>query len=262
MLPVSNDSASRIHSDLEIIVMTQIKPLLSAFERFAYGQSLHSAFTDMLDWMLLPFKKYNNAEDQQQALETYRNHSKVQQLVPLITMIGELSEGFADPLGELFMQAISNGHNGQFFTPEPICSMIATMQLNTVQPWQTVYDCACGSGRMLLAAAKINRHLLLYGGDIDATCCKMALLNMLFNSLQGEIAHMDSLSNEFHRGYKVSTVLHNGYYYPCYDEFTEAEQSRIWLKPLKGNTAKSTFDKPFEAVRSNQPVVGIQGSLF
>jgi hypothetical protein len=29
--------------------MTEIKPLLAAFERFAYGQSLHTAFTDMLD---------------------------------------------------------------------------------------------------------------------------------------------------------------------------------------------------------------------
>lgn len=243
--------------------MTQIKPLLSAFERFAYGQSLHSAFTNMLDWMLLPFKKYNNAEEQQQALEIYRNHPKVQQLVPLITIIGELSENFADPIGELFMQAISNGHNGQFFTPEPICDVFAKMQLaDSSTPGQTVYDCACGSGRMLLAAAKVNRNLLLYGGDIDAICCKMALVNMLLNSLQGEIAHMDSLTNEFYRGYKVSTVLLDGYHHPYYEEFTEAEQSRIWLKPLKHSNVGSMFDRPFELIRVMKSGSGIQGSLF
>jgi hypothetical protein len=38
--------------------MTDFKQLLTAFERFAYGQSLHTAFTHMLDWTLLPFKWY------------------------------------------------------------------------------------------------------------------------------------------------------------------------------------------------------------
>ncbi|GAC1315123.1 MAG: hypothetical protein NVSMB24_40450 [Mucilaginibacter sp.] len=56
----------------------------------------------------------------------------------------------------------------------------------------TVYDPACGSRRMLLAAAKSNRHAMFYGADLESTCCKMALINMLFNSLGGEIAHMNS----------------------------------------------------------------------
>ena len=58
---------------------------------------------------------------------------------------------------------------------------------------------------MLLAAAKINRHMLLFGADLDITCCKMALINMLFNSLQREIAHMNTLSNDFYRGFKTET---------------------------------------------------------
>lgn len=243
--------------------MTEIKQLLTAFERYAYGQSLHSAFTQLLDWTLLPFKKYDSAEEQQNALETYRTHTKVNQLASLITLIGNLSEGFSDPLGELFMIAISNGHNGQFFTPEPICDMMATMQISDkLQPGQTVYDCACGSGRMSLAAAKINRHALLYGADSDITCCKMTLVNMLLNSLQGEIAHMNSLSNDFYTGYKVSTILVDARYIPYYTEFNNPEESRIWLRPLKGQDAKPKFDKPFESVRASRPINGVQGSLF
>jgi hypothetical protein len=61
--------------------MKQIKDLLTAFEKFAYGQSLHTAFTELLDWTLLPFKKYDSAELQSQALETYQNHPKVAELV-------------------------------------------------------------------------------------------------------------------------------------------------------------------------------------
>lgn len=243
--------------------MTDFKQLLTAFERFSYGQSLHTAFTEILDWTLLPFKQYSTIEDQSAALEAYRTHPKVTQLVPLITLIGGLSEGFADPLGELFMLAISSGHNGQFFTPTPICEMLSAMSIGeTLEDNKTVCDPACGSGRMLLAAAKLNRHALLYGADLDITCCKMALLNMLLNSLQGEIAHMNTLSNEFYTGYKVSTALVDGFHMPYYVEFTEPELSNIWLRPNQSVKPKPAFTTPFEPVRASQPINGVQGNLF
>jgi len=243
--------------------MTDFKQLLTAFERFAYGQSLHTAFVELLDWTLLPFRKWDDAESQNTALEKYRSHPKVQQLITLVTLIGDLSEDFNDPLGELYMQAISNGFQGQYFSPTSVCDMMAVISVGAdSKPGQTVCDCACGSGRMLLAAAKINRHLHLYGADLDITCCKMALLNMLFNSLTGEIAHMNSLSNDFYTGYKVSTVLVDGFHYPYYIEFNGPEQSRIWLHDLKGNEVKSKLGKSLIRESSMQKFNGIQGSLF
>ena len=139
--------------------MTEIKQLLAAFERFAYGQSLHTAFTELLDWTLLPFKKFGSAEDQLTAFERFRSHPKVDQLTKLITLIGDLSDDFADPIGELYMLAISNGHNGQYFTPTPVCEMMSAITIGEVlEDGKTICDPTCGSGRMLLAAAKLNRH--------------------------------------------------------------------------------------------------------
>ena len=74
--------------------MTDIKQLLKEFEHFAHGQSLHNAFTDLLDWSLLLFRMYSTVEEQNNALNTYRTHPKVTQLVSLITLIGNGSEGF------------------------------------------------------------------------------------------------------------------------------------------------------------------------
>jgi len=211
--------------------MTDIKQLLKEFEQFAYGQSLSSAFTDLLDWTLLPFKMRDNVEDQKQALERYQSHPKATQLVTLLTLIGDGSEEFCDPLGELYQQAISSGHNGQFWTPEHMCDMMTAITIGErLDDKQTVCDPACGSGRMLLSAAKINRRARFYAADLDITCCKMTLVNMLLNSLQGEVAHMNRLSNDFYKGYKVSTItLVNGYHMPYYIEFTEPELSYIWL---------------------------------
>jgi hypothetical protein len=120
-----SSSSVREFPRIKLTAMTDIKQLLTAFERYAYGQSLSTAFTQLLDWTLLPFKKYDSAAEQQQAIETYQTHPKVQQLVLLITLIGDGSEGFCDPLGELYQQAISSGHNGQYWTPEHMCDMMA-----------------------------------------------------------------------------------------------------------------------------------------
>ena len=249
--------------DLKLTAMTDIKQLLKAFEHFAYGQSLHTAFTELLDWALLPFKKFDTAEEQLAAFETFRNHPKVAQLTTLITLIGDLSEGFSDPIGELYMQTISNGFNGQYFTPTPLCEMMSIISVGeNSTPGQTVCDCACGSGRMLLAAAKINRLLHLYGADLDLTCCKMALLNLLLNSLTGEIAHMNTLSNEFYTGFKVCTPIVDTHHLPYYIEFTEADQTRIWLHDLNVKEVQSPFKTAFNPVRPNQPINGIQGTLF
>jgi hypothetical protein len=103
---------------------------------------------------------------------------------------------------------------------------------------------------------------LFYGSDLDVTCAKMALLNMLLHSLKGEIAHMNTLSNEFYRGFKVDTILVDGFNMPYYTEFTEPKLSYIWLRPLKVQDIKPKFDKPFEPVRATQTFNGTQGSLF
>lgn len=241
--------------------MTDIKLLRKEFEAYAYGQSLHTAFTDMLDWTLLPFKKWDNVEQQNQALEAYKNHPKATQLVNLLELIGEASEGFRDPLGELYQQAISSGHNGQYFTHEALCDMMSIISADALQDGQKVLDPACGSGRMLLSAAKRNRFAIFYGADLDNNCCKMALINMLLNSLTGEIAHINSLSNEFYTGYQVQTTVVNGFHIPFYIEFTEPELSHIWLHPLKGSDTK-IFDKPFEPIKASSSINGIQIRLF
>ena len=85
---------------------------------------------------------------------------------------------------------------------------------------------------------------------------------MLLNPLQGEIVYMNSLSNDFYRAYKVCTTLVDTHYIPFYVEFTEPEQSYIWLKPNQRLEATSTFNTPFEPVSASQPINGIQGSLF
>lgn len=95
-----------------------------------------------------------------------------------------------DVLGEFFEQHISNGRNGQFFTPYHICQFMSSIthtdvSTDTIPEGQLrIADTSCGSGRMLLAAHRtFGQGHQYYGIDIDRTCIKMTALNMFLNGM-------------------------------------------------------------------------------
>lgn len=106
-----------------------------------------------------------------------------------------------DPFGDYFEEYLSNAQNGQFFTPQNICDLMTSITHSPRAGKDTgrehdkrVYDPACGSGRLLLSSAKLNRTRSFVGADISYTCCLMTLVNLCLNSLNGEVLHMNSLS--------------------------------------------------------------------
>lgn len=114
-----------------------------------------------------------------------------------------------DVLGEFFQQNISNGRNGQYFTPSPVCSLISSVTKGDVAHDKVlrILDTSCGSGRMLLSAAKEfgPRHEY-YGIDIDPTCAKMCALNLFFNGVfHSEVMCANALlPGDFVISYKIS----------------------------------------------------------
>jgi hypothetical protein len=168
----------------------------------------------------------------------------------LVIEMDDHGEGLRDVFGDFFMEHISHGHNGQFFTPEPICEMMARMT-NPIEPGSRVLDCACGSGRTLLAAAKVNRNAYFYGADIDRNCAMMCLINMCLNGLFGEVAWMNSLSNQFYGAWQVRP--YPGYGNPYIVPITEVE-SEIVLKMPEHKpkpiqiTAVGEFIEPVEGI--------------
>jgi ribosomal protein L11 methylase PrmA len=143
----------------------------------------------------------------------------------VIEMTGPDGNGFVDVLGDYFEQHLSFGRNGQFFTPQHICDMMARMM--TPEGFgKRVADPACGSGRMLMAMAKINRFALFFGADNDSNCAKMAVINLCLNSMFGEIAWMNSITNEFYAAWEIFPSVKG---IPCIRQITK-QQSYIHLK--------------------------------
>lgn len=191
------------------------------FERFSYRQDYSTVFNSFLDFALfnLTINGRELMEDAWRRLDEMYPKEDAAIMAQMFDAWSAASdndgEGLYDALGDLFMDCVSFGRNGQFFTPQPVCDMMAEITYgDQLTDGKSVSDCACGSGRMLLAMAKKNRRMRFYGADNDNTCAKMAALNLVVNSMPGEIAWMDSLTLEHYRSYHITLAPFGTHYIP------------------------------------------------
>lgn len=142
----------------------------------------------------------NNMDDKQISLrgqlrddDTFRNA-----YVESINALSECCDNYQDPLGDIFMEKVSHGEHGQFFTQDCISELCA--ELVGIESQSTVSDPCCGSGRMMLKALQMARarnvEIEIFANDLSITCSKMCLLNLLLNSAGGMVTCSDALLND------------------------------------------------------------------
>lgn len=217
---------------------------------------IQSVFSDFLEMAICALSA-GAKEDRYREIVSRYTSKEVQMLAEafayLVNEMDNDGDGLKDCLGDFFMEHISHGHNGQFFTPEPICDMMA-MITNTTGTGRNIADCACGSGRTLMAAARISRMNKFYGADIDRNCCMMAVINFCLNGMLGEVAWMDSLSNRFYGGWKIE--LDPLHLVPVVYEIGESESSIVLRLPEIANVPI------VPALPEPLTVAPVQASLF
>lgn len=173
------------------------------------GHTRYNVFTDWLDLML-----YSLQRDDENYLEIIGSYTDTDPAGLYAEAFSHLQTGLAqtdaDLLGVIYEElGMDTDSFGQYFTPHNICDMKAEMVTSIDEDQEepyTVADPACGSGRLLLHAAKkipADVDTLFYGQDKDATCAKMTALNMVFFNMDGYAVHGDSLTMEKYRGWKT-----------------------------------------------------------
>lgn len=220
-----------------------------------YGVS--SVFSDFLTLLICAFshgqreEEYLNTIRRYEKPEAYRISEALGALV--IEMTGDGS-GMVDVLGAYFEEHISHGHNGQFFTPQNICDMMARM-MNPVEPMPRIADPACGSGRMLMAMAKLNRFARFYGADNDRTCAMMTVVNLTLNAMYGEVAWMNTLTQQWYGGWLIEPTISGA---PRVRQISEKE-SYIKLRIPEKPVIIPEIEIPVPKIETVQPK---QGLLF
>jgi type I restriction-modification system DNA methylase subunit len=199
-------------------------------------------------------------EDEYMSTIEYYKDSELRYEFPkaFASLISEMEERVGssmgnDVLGEFFETHISNGRNGQYFTPYPICQFMASI-VHTGEEEKSlrILDPSCGSGRMLLAHRNNGGNHKYYGIDIDRTCVKMTALNLFLNGIwNSEVMCANSLSpDDFVISYRVS-LFPLGIF-----KIEEKEKSLLW------NLHRDSFDKREVKPFTEAPKTGNQLVMF
>lgn len=156
-------------------------------------------------------------------------------------------KGHCDPFGgvyeEFFQSKYKASKTGQFFTPESVCDLMAKCVGDV--GGGSVSDCACGSGRTLIAHARQAyqnedtrlKAYVYHGGDTDNTSVMMCALNFAINGMVGMVERRDALTTEFFFGYIVNDTKVPFYNdmirIKRYEDENELKRHFEWLKSQK-----------------------------
>ncbi len=137
-------------------------------------------------------------------------------LVKLMDGIGDMKLGnyqdnsidaFGDAYEYLMSMYASNAgkSGGEFFTPQEVSELLTRIAVAGKTEVNKVYDPACGSGSLLLKAAKIlgkdNVRQGFYGQEINLTTYNLCRINMFLHDIgydKFDIAHEDTLVSPQH----------------------------------------------------------------
>jgi len=197
-------------------------------EQLARRHGVHSIFSDFLTLLMCAFSLGQREEEYLKTIRKYEKPEAYKISEALAALIVEMTgdgTGMVDVLGDYFERFLSYGRNGQFFTPQHLCDMMARL-MNPITPLERILDPACGSGRMLMAMAKLNRFATFFGADNDRNCAMMCAINMCLNSMYGEVAWMNSITNQFYAAWQIHPTAKGC---PCITQISE-KQSYILLK--------------------------------
>lgn len=147
--------------------------------------------------------------------------------------------GWLDFFGEMYEEMYQSKSKastlGQFFTPPGLCDLLAYCS----EPNEgKINDCACGSGRTLLAGAavsKFDRNNFYVGEDLDIVSVKMCALNLMIHGCRGRVVQHDTLMNPvlFDYGFRINDVR-----YPIPSPFYSLTRISLTKEDLEKANAK------------------------
>ena len=178
---------------------------------------------------------------------------------------------YRDFLGELFMElGLGNDAGGQFFTPYSVCKCMAEITMPDYikeqieqHGYASVYDCACGAGATLIAAADIMIHehkinyqqnALFIAQDIDYTTALMCYIQLSLLGCAGYV-HVgntltDPMTGHVLFGDRKDTTWYTPLYFaPVWDMRRQVEM----LRRMFDQTEPAKADAPIEPVKPAEP---------
>lgn len=198
----------------------ELKEFNQIFEKLCYRHDYSTVFSDFLTICMAYHACETMNREWQEALSRYDDKEKalINDLYRcwILTMNDILKDedikwyDFWGHYYEVLASSSKKSSFGQFFTPEPVCDMIAQMQVFDTKDEKDlkINDPACGSGRLLLAFNALRPGNYFVAQDLDPICCKMTALNMMIHGIKGEVIHGDTLRMDMIGGWIINPRIY------------------------------------------------------
>jgi type I restriction enzyme M protein len=190
----SNDESHFIIGDLERIFKN--------IEQSTFGSESEENFDKLFESLDLTSSKLGNTEKAKNAL--------IAEIMGHLNQIDFLlHEIEADVLGDAYEYLIgefaSNAGKkaGEFYTPQPVSTLLARLVICGNKAIRNVYDPTCGSGSLLLRVkyeAQVS-NLKIYGQELTHTTYNLARMNMIMHNVHYadfDLHWGDTLENPLH----------------------------------------------------------------
>ena len=184
---------------------------------YSRGREATDVFSDLLELIICCFARGSMEKRYFEIIGKYKKDEidlfpNLLAYVILQSMDME-THGYNDCLGHFYEQFIKSSWKasatGQFFTPDNICTLMAKLTIGSDQANKRlkINDCACGSGRNLLAANAQAPGNYFFGEDIDAMCVYLTTVNFILHKMEGQVCCLDSIMpDRFFFGYEVALI--------------------------------------------------------
>lgn len=195
--------------------------LISEIQKLGQSQGLNTVFSTFLEISAVCLDAQFNPEHREQQKARYAAMTAnmtpeelsvyAKMLALLYLEIRKCRDEPRDILGSVYHSLnLNNEWNGQFFTPDYLCRMMAELTGFVSEEdlkkkgYATIQDPACGSGAIFLAYvyARKQRGMdfqtthLFVGRDNDIRCVWMAYIQLCLYEIPAVVIHGDSITME------------------------------------------------------------------
>jgi type I restriction enzyme M protein len=208
----SNQLDSENTGESHNFILGDLAKILKNIEQSTLGTDSEDDFENLFEDLDLDSSKLGKTSKEKNDLI-----SKV--LVHLDAIDFNLDDANADVLGDAYEYLIGEFASGagkkagEFYTPQPVSTLLARLVTATNKNLKSAYDPTCGSGSLLLRVKKeANQVGKIYGQELNRTTFNLARMNMILHDVHFsdfDIKQEDTLEKPQHLGLKFDAIVAN-----------------------------------------------------
>ena len=208
----SNQLDTHNQGDSHNFILADLTKILKNIEQSTLGTDSADDFSNLFEDLDLTSSKLG-------ASEKAKNELVAKVLVHLDKIDFNLSDSTADVLGDAYEYLIGEFASGagkkagEFYTPQPVSTLLAKLVTSQNKNLKSVYDPTCGSGSLLLRVKReANKVDKIYGQELNRTTFNLARMNMILHDVHYadfDIRQEDTLENPQHRDLRFDAIVAN-----------------------------------------------------